>query len=46
MDAATRTNRLHQLSPTTETNPTAKATPATTLKTRWRPFTNVLAAVA
>jgi hypothetical protein len=39
MDAATRMNRLHQERPTTETNPTASATPATTLSTRCTPLT-------
>ena len=46
IDAATRMNRLHQCRPTTETNPTASTTPATTLSTRCRPWVSVLAAVA
>jgi hypothetical protein len=34
MDAATRAPRLHQVRPTSDTNSTASATPATTLSTR------------
>src|SRR3954470_2203382 len=46
MDTATRAPRLHQVSPTTETNSTASATPATTLSTRCTALTTVLASVA
>jgi hypothetical protein len=46
IDAATRRNKLHQVSPRTETNPTASSTPATTLSTRCTLLTIVLAAVA
>jgi hypothetical protein len=38
--------RLHQFSPTTETKPTANATPSTTASTRCTPLTSVLARVA